>query len=53
MIAHLEIYITEISKYIISAIMIAYVLVSIIPLVRRDEDGEKQGVYMIQNILMF
>ena len=33
--------------------MIAYVLVSIIPLVRRDEDGEKQGVYMIQNILMF
>ena len=50
---HLEIYITEISKYIISAIMIAYVLVSIIPLVRRDEDGEKQGVYMIQNILMF
>lgn len=53
MITHLEIYITEISKYIISAIMIAYVLVSIIPLVRRDEDGEKQGVYMIQNILMF
>ena len=53
MIAHLEIYITEISKYIISAIMIAYVLVSIIPLVRRDEDGEKQGVYMIQNMLMF
>lgn len=53
MIAHLEIYITEISKYIISAIMIAYVLASIIPLVRRDEDGEKQGVYMIQNILMF
>ena len=53
MIAHLEIYITEISKYIISAIMIAYVLVSIIPLVRRDEDSEKQGVYMIQNILMF
>ena len=53
MIAHLEIYITEISKYIISAIMIAYVLVSIIPLVRRDEDGEKQGVYMMQNILMF
>ncbi len=52
MIAHLEIYITEISKYIISAIMIAYVLVSIIPLVRRDEDGEKQGVYMIHNILM-
>ena len=33
--------------------MIAYVLASIIPLVRRDEDGEKQGVYMIQNILMF
>ena len=53
MIAHLEIYITEISKYIISAIMIAYVLASIIPLVRRDEDGEKQGVYMIQNMLMF
>lgn len=33
--------------------MIAYVLISIIPLLRKEEDEEKQGVYMIQNILMF
>ena len=53
MINHLEIYITEISKYIISAIMIVYVLISLLPLFLKEEDEEKQGVYMIQNILMF
>lgn len=53
MIAHLEIYITEISKYIISAIMVIYVLVSFLALTDRREEEDRQGTYMLQNLLMF
>lgn len=53
MIDHLEIYITEISKYIISAIMAIYVLVSYLALMDKREEEDRQGTYMLQNLLMF
>lgn len=49
---YLEIYITELSKYFITAFIVLYVLQSIPALIIHNED-KKNGIYARQTILMF